>query len=462
MANPDPYPDPRCICCPPQVMLFNEASWAVALLLIVANAVSVAAAQAGGSQREVIRNEYKGLLQSMDHKDSTARRELKDFGATQGEKTKRLLDSIDEATEPAGLLMDLSAHDSEIDRIIRDLMVAEHKGIQEISPSPAHGVLKDFGATQGEGTERTLDSIGKATRPAGLLLDSSAHDSEIDIIIRDLIEAEHMSTQAISPSPPRRVLKDFGATQGERPIRILDSIEKAIRPAGLLLDSSAHNSEIDRIIKDLIEAEHMSTQTISPSPARRVLKDFGATQGERTIRILDSIEKATRPAGLLMDSSAHDNEIERIIRDLLGAEHMNMQAISPSPAPRVLKDFGATQGERTKRILNSIEKATGPAGLLMDFSAHGSEIDRIVRVLMEAEHMNVQAIPPSPPPRAPPMPPTPPSPPPMPPSPPYPPPLYRQRPPRSEAVGSLSRKIITFALSLEDDKVAMKSDMIEE
>eukprot|EP00798_Chlamydomonas_sp_ICE-L_P025699 gene25699-11360_t len=118
-----------------QVMFFYTAFWAVALLLIAANAGTDAAAQAGVSKRQVIGDEYKGLLQSMDHKVSTARRLLRGFGATQGERTKRILDSIEEATGPAGLLMEFNnAHDSQIDSIMRVLLEAELIGT---SPSYA-------------------------------------------------------------------------------------------------------------------------------------------------------------------------------------------------------------------------------------------------------------------------------------------------------------------------------------
>jgi len=118
-------------------MFFYTAFWAVALLLIAANAGTDAAAQAGVSKRQVIGDEYKGLLQSMDHKVSTARRLLRGFGATQGERTKRILDSIEEATGPAGLLMEFNnAHDSQIDSIMRVLLEAELIGTQVMYPPP--------------------------------------------------------------------------------------------------------------------------------------------------------------------------------------------------------------------------------------------------------------------------------------------------------------------------------------
>eukprot|EP00798_Chlamydomonas_sp_ICE-L_P011621 gene11621-34329_t len=284
-------------CCA-NVMFVFKAFWAVALLLIAVNAVSVATAQAGGSKRELIGDEYKGLLQAMDHKVSTARRLLKDVGATQGERTSQILDSIEDGMGGAVLTKHNGAHDIQIDGIVM--------------------------------------FVYKAFWAVALLL----------------IAANAVSVAAAQAGGSKR---------------------------------------------EVIGDEYK---------------------------------------GLLQSMDHKD-----------------------STARRLLKDFGATEGERTKRILDSIEEATGPAGLLMDFSAHDSQIDSIIRVLMEAEHMD---IPPSPPPSAPPMPPTPPSPPPMPPSPPNPPPLYRHRPPPYGAVESLSRKLIALVLSLEDDKVALKSDTIEE
>ncbi|NJA59805.1 hypothetical protein HC023_27950 [Streptomyces sp. NEAU-H3] len=120
------------------MMFVFKAFWAVALLLIAVNAVSVATAQAGGSKRELIGDEYKGLLQAMDHKVSTARRLLKDVGATQGERTRQILDSIEDGMGGAVLTKHNGAHDNQIDGIVRVLMEAEHMGMYPPSYGGRH------------------------------------------------------------------------------------------------------------------------------------------------------------------------------------------------------------------------------------------------------------------------------------------------------------------------------------